>query len=134
MKNVIYAVVILVCLLVAGVVIFRGGSNGSGVDSISEDEQIWVTCTNKACGASYEMGKKQYYKELEAKSKDNPGTMVAPLITCKECGQDRVTEAIKCEKCGEIFIKGAARGDFPDKCPKCNYSKTETRWKERTGR
>jgi len=132
MKNVIYAVVILVCLLVAGVVIFRGGSDSSGVDSISDDEQMWVTCTNKACGASYEMGKKQYYKELAAKAKDNPEAMMV-LLTCKECNQDKVTEAVKCEKCGEVFIKGAGGSEFPDKCPKCGYSKVETRWKKRTG-
>jgi len=133
MKNLIYAIVIVICLLVAGLVIFSGRSGGSGIDSISEDEQVWVLCTNKACGATYQMGKKQYYKEVEEKAKESTGMMMMPLLTCKECGQDKVTEAIKCEKCGEVFIKGASRGDFPDKCPKCGHSKTETRWKERTG-
>ncbi len=133
MKNVIYGVVILICLLVAGYVIFSGGGDSSGVDNIPDDETIWVRCANKACNATYEMGKKQYYKEMEAKAKDNPGAMVL-LLTCKECGQDKVTEAVKCEKCGEVFIKGASQTEFPDKCPKCKFSKVETRWKERTGR
>ena len=68
MKNIIYAVIILVCLLVAGLVIFSGGSDNSGIDSISEAELIWVRCSNKTCKASYEMGKKQYYKEVEEKT------------------------------------------------------------------
>jgi len=134
MKNVIYAIIILVCLLVAGLVIFSGGSD-SGLDSLSDDEQLWVLCTNKACKASYEMGKKQYYTEVEEKAKESTGMMMMPLLTCQKCNQDRVTEAIKCEneECGEIFIKGAARDTYADKCPKCGHSKIETRFKERTG-
>jgi hypothetical protein len=134
MKNVIYGIVIVVCLLVAGLVIFRGGSDTSGIGSIPDDEQTWVLCTNKDCKAAYEMGKKQYYTEMEEKAKQSTGMMMMPLLACQTCGQDKVTEAIKCEKCGEVFLKGAARGDFPDKCTKCGHSKTEARWKERTGR
>ena len=130
MKNLIYAGIIIVCLLVAGIIMFAGRSGGSGgVDSISSDEQIWVICLD--CQTSHEMGKQDYYKQLEEKAKENTGVLMALYLTCEKCGKAAVTEAVKCEKCGEVFRKGAVRGDFADRCPKCKFSKTEAIRKER---
>jgi phage FluMu protein Com len=129
MKNLIYVIVIVLCLLVAAIVVFRGGSDSGGVDSISDDEQVWVMC--RRCNASHEMSKKEFYKQLAEKAKESTNAMVAPHLTCEKCGKDAVTEAVKCEKCGNIFVKGSVPGDFPDRCPKCKFSKTEAVREER---
>lgn len=129
MKNLIYVVVIVLCLLVAGIVVFRGGSGSGGLEDISNEEQIWVIC--RSCNASHEMGKKDYYTQLEEKAKQSTNMMMIPHLTCEQCGKDAVTEAVKCEKCQNIFVKGAVPGDFGDRCPKCKFSKTEAIRKER---
>ena len=132
MKNLIYVIVIVICLLVAGIVVFSGGSGGGGIEDIAEDEQVWVMC--RRCNASYEMGKKEFYRQLEEAAKANPNPMMAPHLTCQECGKVSVTEAIRCEQCETVFVKGSVPGDFPDRCPKCKFSKTEAVRKERLGR
>ena len=129
MKNLIYVIVIVLCLLVAGIVVFSRGSGGGGIEDISEDEQVWVMC--RRCNHSYQMGKKEFYRQLEEKAKESTNMMMAPHLTCEKCGKDSVTEAIECEKCGNIFIKGSVPSDFPDRCPKCKFSKTEAVRKER---
>lgn len=125
MKNVIYAVVIAACLIVAVVVFLKTqGGGSSGVGSIDETEQIWVKC--RKCNASYEMSKKQYFEEIEAKAKASPNAMMlTPLLTCQKCGQDGIGRAEKCEKCGEVFFQNSVPNDFADRCPKCKHSKTE---------
>jgi len=129
MKNVVYAAVIGVCLVVAVIVFLatRGGQ-GKGLDTLSDAEQIWVKCSK--CGQSYQMGQKQYYKELEEKSLANPSPMpIAPPLTCQKCSKDGVRKAFKCEKCGEVSYEGSVPQDFADRCPKCKYSATEAKRK-----
>ena len=130
MKNLICVGIIAVCLVVAGLVFFGGGSD-EGLDSISDEDQIWTICME--CKNTQQMGKKQYYEDLREKSAELANPMATPYVTCEKCGKDAVTKAIKCEKCGEVFREGAVKGDYPDKCPKCKYSPVETRYKERTG-
>jgi len=125
MKNAIYAAVIVVCILVAVLVFVktRGGGAG-GTASIDETEQIWVKC--RQCNASYQMGKKKFYEELEEKAKANPTPMMmTPLLTCQKCGKDGIMKAHKCEKCGEVFFENSVPNDFADRCPKCKHSETE---------
>ena len=129
MKNLIYLGVIVVCVGIAGYVIFAGGSDESGADSLSNKAQIWVICME--CGASYQMGQKDYYDQLSEKAKEKTNMLAAVYLTCEKCGKDAVTEAIKCEKCGYVFRKGAIPGDLQDRCPKCKFSKTEAVRKER---
>jgi phage FluMu protein Com len=133
MKNVIYAIVIAVCVIGAVVVFLARGSGGhGGADALSEGNMIWVKCAK--CNQGYQMSEKQFCKEQEAKTRANPQPIPIPMpITCQKCGQDAVMRAYKCEKCGEIFRGGAAGGTFEDRCPKCKYSPRETKWKERTG-
>ncbi|MCU0915734.1 MAG: hypothetical protein MUC88_14395 [Planctomycetes bacterium] len=132
MKNTIYAAVIAACVLVA-VVIFvvrRGGSGG--VNDIPDTQMLWVKCTK--CGQGYEMGERQYYRELEEKSKANPSPMpVAMPLTCQKCSKDGVVRAYKCERCSEVFRAGSVQGDFEDRCPKCKNSATEAKRKARMG-
>ncbi len=63
MKNTIYAVVIAVCIVVAVFVFVSKRGGKTGMNQLSDTEMVWVKCMK--CGQSYEMGQKQYYKELE---------------------------------------------------------------------
>jgi len=132
MKNLIYAGVIIVCLGLAIVLLFFRGGRTTGIESLSNDEQVWVLCVD--CKASYQMGKKDFYAELREKAAQASNPMMAPLLTCQECGKDKVTEAVKCEECGNIFPKGIVPNDHADRCPKCKYSKIEAIRKERQAR
>ncbi len=126
MKNAIYGGIILVCLIVAGIVVFATRSGGSGgIGSLSNDTQIWVKC--RACNASYQMGKKDFYEQLRKKSAEIANPMIQARLTCEKCGKDAIMEAIKCDQCGEVFFKGAVPNDFPDRCPNCKYSATEAK-------
>ena len=129
MKNLIYVGIIAVCLLVAGIIIFSGGSDSSGLDGISDDEQTRVLCLE--CNASHEIGTKDYYKQLQEKATASANPMAARYLTCEKCGKDAVTKAVKCEKCGHIFRENSVSGDIGDRCPKCKFSKIETVRKER---
>jgi phage FluMu protein Com len=131
MKNVIYAVVIAVCLLVAVVVFMMTRSGGgAGLDSIDESEQVWVKC--RSCGAAYQMGKKQYYEELNEKAKASTTAMMfTPPLTCQKCTKNSVFLGEMCEHCNEVFFPNSVPNDFPDKCPKCKRSKTEESRKAR---
>lgn len=127
MKNLIYAGVIGVCIVVAALVFIktRGGST-PGVNDLSDTEMTWVKCLK--CGQGYEMPLKQYYKEVQEKSAANPSPMPVTLpLTCQKCGKDGIVRAYKCEKCGEIFRAGSVPADFEDRCPKCKHSATEAK-------
>jgi len=133
MKNTIYAVVIAVCIIVAVVVFVKTRSKSTGgIESIDASEQVWVKC--RSCGASYQMGKKQYYEETSKKMAANPTPMmITPPLTCQKCGKDTVSLAEKCPNCGEVFFTGSVPNDFPDRCPKCKHSKVEDSRKARLG-
>ncbi|UCD52472.1 MAG: hypothetical protein JSW27_07510 [Phycisphaerales bacterium] len=132
MKNLVYAGVIIVCLALAVFLIFFRGDRDSGIESLSNEEQVLVLCAD--CEASYEMGKREYYTQLREKAQQVVNPMLTPLLTCRECAKDKVTEAIKCEKCGHIFPKGIVPHDHADRCPKCKFSKIEAVRKERQAR
>ena len=125
--------VIIVCLaLIAIIIIGRRSGGGGGVDSISDEEMIWVKCGNNSCGAEYETGKKAYFKYINEHG--NPMAPTAPALVCEKCGEPSVYRAEKCENpdCGIVFIQGSSGpGDFADRCPKCKQSATEESRKRR---
>lgn len=130
MKNLIYAGVIAVCVLLAVVVfVWTRGSSGSGLEDLSDAEMTWVKCLK--CGQSYEMGLKAYLKEVSDKAMVNPAMPVTPLLTCQKCSKDGIVKACKCEKCGEVFRENSVVGDHSDRCPKCKYSAIEASRKAR---
>lgn len=133
-KNVIYTIVIAVCLIVAVVVFVktRSGGTSGGLDSISDTEMVWMKC--RSCNATFEMPKKQYYKELNEKTVAGAAAMIlTPPLTCQKCQKNSAFLAEKCPNCGEIFFVGSVPNDFPDRCPKCKHSKTEDSRKARLG-
>jgi len=129
MRNTVYVVVIVVCLIGAGIIFLLTRSGGAGgIESIDPSEMILVKCNNPDCGAVYEMSKRDYYKYIEEHS--DPMMRTAPALVCKECGKPSVYRAVKCEKCGHVFFYGNPN-DFNDRCPECGYSKMEAERKAR---
>lgn len=110
--------IILVCL---GLAIFltvrRAGSSGGGLKSVKAGRMMWVKCSNPDCNSEYQMDEKDFY---EAKNQ-NRG---APLV-CKDCEEESIYRAEKCNGCGMVFFRGAVRGELADKCPECGYSQME---------
>lgn len=128
MKNLIYGGIIALCLIVAAIVVFATRSSGpGGIDSLSDTAQVWVVCT--ACNASYQMGEKQYFTQLQERTAQLANPMARALLTCQKCSKDRVVKAVKCDKCGEVFPEGIVPNDFDDRCPKCKFSATEEKRK-----
>lgn len=125
MKNAIYAVIIVVCLVLA-VVIFRAtrGGGSSGIDSIKRGKITWLMCNNPECKHAWQIDEKDYYLQIEEKVKQNPMSMQTPALTCEKCGEPSAFRAVKCEKCGHMFFYGNPN-DFNDRCPECGYSKME---------
>ena len=105
----------------------RGGSQG--VQSIDPSERIWLMCTNPNCKAEYEVTKKAYFEFVE----ENRMGIQVPGMECKECGKPSAFRAVKCEKCGHVFLYGARGLDFADRCPKCRHSKMEEDRRARGG-
>jgi len=87
------------------------------IESVPKGKTVWVKCSNPACGSSYEMNLREYYKQVEQKF---VVTQIPP-INCKNCGKESIFRAVKCKKCGEVFSPPAGR----DQCPKCGFSETE---------
>ena len=126
MKNVVYAGVIGVCILVAVIVFMKTHGGPSGVDTIGDTEMTWVKCVQ--CGKGYEMPLKQYFTEVAEKTKASTASVPSALpTTCKLCGKDGIFRGYKCEKCGEIFRAGSVLGDIEDRCPKCKHSAREAK-------
>ena len=132
MKNTIYVVVIVLCLILAIVVFLMTRSGGSGgIEDIPRGEKmVWVKCNNPKCKAEYQIDQVDYHEQIKERMQANPLSSQTPSLICKKCGEPSVYRAEKCEKCGAIFFYGASK-DFPDRCTECGYSKTEAIRKER---
>ena len=116
---------IVVCLTAAAyITFFRGGGEDEGLmrRDIAEDATIWVKCVNTRCGDTYEMNEIEY-REFQ---RQHLAEDTEPGMTCEKCGKASAFEAIKCPKCGNVFISGeSGPGELPDRCPKCKYSARE---------
>jgi len=133
MKNTIYAIIIAACLLVAVLVFVKTRSGGSGgVDSISDTEQVWMKC--RACNGSFQMSRKQYYKDINEKvTASATAMMFTPPLTCQKCQKNSAFLAEKCPNCNEVFFPGSVPNDYPDRCPKCKHSAVEDSRKAHQG-
>jgi len=117
--------IIVVCLAAAAyITFFRSGGRSGGPmrREIAEDATIWVKCVNPRCGAAYEMNERAY----EEFQREHLADDTEPGMICEKCGKASVFKAMKCPKCGNVFISGeSGPGDFADRCPKCKYSARE---------
>ncbi|UCG56492.1 MAG: hypothetical protein JSU70_16715 [Phycisphaerales bacterium] len=131
MKNTIYVVVIVLCLLIAIGIFIKTQSGGpTGVDSIKRGEMLWMMCNNPACKANYQIDKKDYYTEIQESMKASPVLAGTPAIVCQTCNEESIFRAVKCPNCEHMFFYGNP-ADFDDRCPECKFSKIEDDRKKR---
>ncbi len=140
-KKLLMVVIIIVCFGLAAAITYKKDvdykketSRPAGIETIDPNELIWVKCTNPECNAEYQTGKRAYFKYLQdnppspeefAALMQDPKKNPTPALICKECQQETVYRAEKCDNCGHVFLRGAVRHDFADRCTACGYSKTE---------
>ena len=123
--------IIVVCIVVAAAITIKTRTGDSGTASIKRGELMWVKCSNPDCEVEYQIDRKDYFDFL---GEHMMGDTEPPMV-CKECERESVYRAVKCEKCGLIFFRGAVgHGDFADRCPECGYSKEEAKRKEAAAR
>lgn len=127
--------VAVTALLMVGFVIESFTDSGSGgiTDSI-RGGGIWMLCDNPDCEASYEVTQEEFRELLRSKGQIilGPGVMSQLAFICKECGQETAYRGMECPKCGALFIEEEEMGDYPDRCPECDYSATEEKIRKRT--
>lgn len=130
-KKAVMIVIVVVCLVAAGTIFFSTRSRtGGGLDKLPDEMMTWLLCRNPDCEASYQMGLKVYFKEIEANV--DPGSMAVPALTCEKCGEPSGYRAVKCEKCESTFERGTMGAqEFADRCPDCGYSAIEEGRKRR---
>lgn len=125
--------VIIACIACAVIVHLAFRKEETGIGTIDPEKTTWVKCMNPQCGVDYEMQLRKFHEEAEKAS--DPTSLATPPLECKECGEQSIKKAVKCEKCGLVFLVGAASvsADFSDRCPNkdCGYSKQENDRKKR---
>jgi len=124
-KKLIKTVIIIVCLGLAGTIVYMSRPRRSGLDSVPRGQMIWVKCANTDCGAEYEIDNRDYWEHIEKHR--NPMSLSVPALVCRNCGKKSVFRAVKCEKCGLIFFHGTNQTSFADTCPGCGFSKMKER-------
>jgi hypothetical protein len=125
--------VIVVCLALAGGITYMSRAKDSGgIESLKRGTMVWLKCRNPGCETEYEMDMKDYF--LYLKEHQDPMSMAAPAIVCRDCSEESVYRAEKCDKCGLVFERGTVPNDFADRCPECKHSKTEQKRKEARAR
>jgi predicted RNA-binding Zn-ribbon protein involved in translation (DUF1610 family) len=132
MQKKIAIVVAVLCFAAAGLIIARNVfRHPAGAESLGAGEKTWMQCNARDCGAAYEMEKKEYFMQVEQRRRTNPrleNLPTAPPITCQKCGKETAWRAVKCEKCGCLFLYGLRQGkqfDYADRCPTCGHSELE---------
>lgn len=121
--------IIVVCLGVAAFITFRGG-DVKPIEEVPEDAMVWMKCVNTKCNGGttvYEMSKREY----RAFQKEHVEEETTPGANCQMCGKPSAFRAMKCPKCGNVFISGeAGPKDISDRCLKCKFSVREEAQKQ----
>jgi DNA-directed RNA polymerase subunit RPC12/RpoP len=125
-KKVMLGLIILCLVLAIGITVLTntGGSGGGGSRS---NEPVQMLCMNEECGADFELSTEEYREHMMQGGMMGPGPMAQAPIECPECGMQSAFRAVKCKECGAIFMQDYSSGDFPDRCPECEYSDIEAR-------
>ena len=124
-KKVMLGLIILCLVLAIGItVVTNTGGGGGGSRS---NEPVQMLCMNEECVMDFELSTEEYREQMMQGGMMGPGPMAQTPIECPECSMRSAFRAVKCKKCETIFMQDYTSGDFPDRCPKCDYSDIEVR-------
>lgn len=114
------------CLSLAiGITIKTNFSSGYSGNS----EPTYVLCTNPECRQTFELSEKEFDEFINQNQNSNM-PMETPVFKCTKCSQKSAYVAMKCEKCGNVFVPNYQNHDSFDKCQKCGFSKYQQESKE----
>ncbi len=116
------AIAIIVCCLVAaaGITISTLSGGGGGPDP---ESRVQMLCVNEECEATFTLSRIEYTKLMMSQGM-GPGAGYI-VGTCPKCGEPSGFPALKCKKCGTVFIADTETEDYIDRCPECDYSPSE---------
>ena len=123
-KKVMLGLIILCLVLAIGITVVTNMGGGSGSRS---NEPVQMLCMNQECGMDFEMTTEDYREQMMQGGMMGPGPMAQAPTECPECGMQSAFRAVKCKECETIFMQDYSSGDFPDRCPECEYSDIEAR-------
>ena len=121
-KKKIMVGVVALCVVSAVVLFLITRSGGGGIKSA--EGTVLMKCRNPECEADYQKDKEEYYMFIQMNI--DPMATEMPPVVCEQCGEESAYLAMECPNCEVIFEMGAIPDEFPDKCPACGHSDTET--------
>ncbi len=136
-KQVMIGIVIACIVLAVGNILCTNTGGGSGK---AANRKIFILCSE--CGESSELSREELREKMQQAAGEGGmgpmgpmGPMESPLVlTCPGCGKDAAQIATKCKSCETVFVmdhQPPAEGDYPDRCPECDYSEMEERMGQR---
>lgn len=123
-KKVMLGLVIACIVLAVGITVVNNTGGGGGSRS---NEPVQMLCMNEECEMDFELSTEEYREYMMQGGMMGPGPMAQSPIECSECGMQSAFRAIMCKECEAIFMQDYSSGDFPDRCPECDYSDIEDR-------
>ena len=90
-RKLIKIATIIVCLGLAGAIVYISRPARSGLDSVSRGQMIWVKCRNPDCAVEYQIDNKDYWEYVEEHR--NPMSLAAPSLICRDCEADELPQS-----------------------------------------
>lgn len=118
---------IVLCLVLAIGITAVTNLGGGGGSSSRGNQPVQMLCMNEECGMDFELSTEEYREHMMQGGMMGPGPMAQSPVECPECGMQSAFRAVKCKDCEFVFMQDYSSGDFPDRCPECDYSDIEAR-------
>ena len=134
-KQVMIGIVIACIILAVGITVYTNTGGGGGGKAAKG--KILILCSE--CNESSELSREELREKMQrAAGEGGPMGMgpmgpmgAAPVLSCPGCGKDAAQIATKCKSCDAVFNQASAEGDYPDRCPECDYSEMEEKMGQR---
>lgn len=114
-------IIMAVCVACAiGITLFTQMGNS---ESILEKDSKQMLCS--ACGYSFTVSSQEYVAMLK-NQRQTGDPSIGNVFQCPNCSKIAVQKSLQCPECENCFIPDWSRkDDYPDRCPKCNFSEIE---------
>ncbi len=126
-KKVMLGLIILCLVLAIGITAVTNMGDGGGGGGSRSNQPVQMLCMNEECGMDFELSTEEYREHMMQGFTMGPGPMAQAPMECSECGMQSAFRAVICKECDTVFMQDYTSGDFPDRCPECDYSDIEAR-------